>query len=238
MATLQNCDLHPQAVINRSSDLFDDFYQYVTTQNGLTTAPAGSGSVALESGNDRALISTAATNNDGEGIRTTQAAFSFTSGQAHYAEAYIQFANQSGNNANIAFGFASSATLGITDGAAPTVACSALVLKLDGKAVWTVSTSCNSVVTTTDSTMAATDGKYLLHVDIFNFDGLNAGVSVLVNGQVLRDSTGLPIIHKVPYASAAALYGTVQCVAGSANVQTMYVDYASWGKNRLMTFSN
>ncbi len=236
MGILQTADLHPQAVLNQSSTIFDDFYQYVTTQNGLTTAPAGSGSVALEASNDRALISTAATNNDFEGIRTTQAAFSFTASQAQYAETYMQYANQATTTGNIAFGFASSATLGITDGAAPSVACSALILKLDGKSVWSIYTSCNSNGTLRDSTATAVDGKYLLHIDIFNFDGLNAGVSFSVNGQVLRDSNGLAFIEKVPYASAAALYGVAQVGAGSANVQTGYFDYVSWGKNRLLTY--
>ncbi len=236
MSVLKTADLHPQGEINQSSVFFDDFYNYVTTQGGWATAPAGSGSVALTTGNDSVTLTTAATLNDFEGIRTTGANWTFTSGQGMYAEAYITSASHATNGVQEAFGFASSSTLGLTvANSTPTVACGALIFKASGKTVWSVYTSCNSVATVKDSTATAVDANYLLRIDVFNFDGLNAGVSFSVNGAVLRDSTGLAIIQKVPYASVAAMYGVAQVGAVGSNAEALVVDYAMFGKNRLIS---
>ncbi len=240
MSVLRTANLHPQATIYTTSALFDDFYNY-TTANLWTTAPAGSGSV-VATAPDNAVITTAGTDNDAEGIRSTLAAFSYTSGIAMLCETDIQWINQSGSNANIFFGFSSATALTSTNGSVPTASMTnALIMKLDGEAFWRVQTSNATTKTNNLSTTPAGGSatqSYLLHIDVFNFDALNAGVSFSVNGVPLLDSvTGLQIVHKVAYQSAAAMYLVCIAQAGSANAQILNVDYMTASKFRGLSLS-
>ena len=157
-------------------------------------------------------------------------------------EADLQFINQSGSNANIFFGFSSTTTLTSTNGAVPTASMTnALIMKLDGEAFWRVQTSNATAksnnLSTTPAGGSATN-SYILHIDVINFDGLNAGVVFSVNGVALLDSvTGQQILHKVPYASVADMYLVALTQAGSSNVQIANWDYITASKARILTLS-
>lgn len=232
MSVLKTANLHPQALINQSSVLFDDFYNYTTAN--LWTSVAGSSGTSVATAPDKILFTTAATDNDLQGIRSTLAPFTYTSGVAMLAETYCTVLNQATTTQNLFFGFSSTTTLTSTNGAVPTASMTnALIMKLDGEAYWRVQTSNATAKSNNLSTTPATDGNYILHLDVFNFDGLNAGVSFSVNGVALLDSvTGLQIVHKVPYQSAAAMYVIALTQAGSANVQLQSHDYITASKFR------
>jgi len=232
---LKTAGLNPHLNVWQTSTPFDDFYVYSSGSGVWTTSP--SGSAALITGSDWLRLTSNGADNNPVGIRTNQQAFYFQAGRGQYGEAYVHAVNQATNNENIAFGFASNTTLGITDGSSPTTSMtSALILKLDGEDYFRAFSSNASTNTSTLSQTLAPDGFYLLRVDVFNFDSLNAGVSFSVNGYPLKDSNGLSIIHKVAYASAANMYGIVQTQGGSANAQNLDVDYACFGKNRVVSF--
>jgi len=237
MSVLKTANLHPQAIINQSSTLFDDFYNYTTAN--LWTSVAGSSGTSVAAAPDKLLLTTAATNNDLQGVRSTLASFTYTSGVAMLAETYMTVLNQATNTQNVFFGFSSTTSLTSTDGAVPTASMTnALIMKLDGESYWRVQTSNATAKSNNLSTTPATDGNYILHIDIFNFDGLNAGVSFSVNGVALLDSvTGLQIVHKVPYSAAAAMYVIAMTQAGSANVQTQSHDYITASKFRGISLS-
>jgi len=235
MATvLRTADLHPQLAIHQTACVFDDFFNYTT--GGLWATTAGSGSVVLTTGEDSVTATTqASTDNDFMGVASTAASFSFASGKGMYVEGRLIFANQASANANIVFGFASNAAVGITNGSNPaTSMTSALILKKDGRTNWTAFTSNGAAQVVTEAVNLSTDGSYILRVDVFNFDDLNAGVSFSVNGIQLRNDSGIGIIHKVPYASVAAMKIVCEVGAGSANAQVGKIDYLSAGYNRLI----
>lgn len=232
---LKNASIHPQLNIWQTSAVFDDFYVYSSGSGGWTTSP--SGSAALITGSDYLRLTSNGADNNPVGIRSTQQAFYLQPGRGQYAEAYVHLVNQSSNNSNIAFGFSSDTSLGITDGAAPSTSMtSCLLLKLDGEAYFRAFSSNAATNTSTLSQTLAPDGFYCLRVDVFNYDSLNAGVSFSVNGYPLKDSNGVGIIHKVAWLNAANMYAIIQTQGGSANAQSLDIDYASAGKNRLVSF--
>ncbi len=238
MSVLKTANLHPQATIYSTSCLFDDFYNY--TSANLWTTVAGSSGSSVATAPDNILLTTAATDNDLQGIKSTLQAFTYTSGQAMLVESVVNFTNQSGNNANIFFGFSSTTSLTSTNGAVPTASMTnALIMKLDGEAFWRVQSSNATAKSNNLSTSPAGGaGSYLLHIDVINFDGLNAGVVFSVNGVALLDSvTGMQILHKVPYASVAAMNVVAMVQAGSASVQTATYDYVTASKFRNLTLS-
>ncbi|SRR6266404_1784440 len=232
---LKNAGVNPYLNIwQTSSTPHEDFYVYSSGSATFTTSP--SGSAALITGSDWLRLTSNGANNNAVGIATNQPAFYFQAGRGEYGESYVHLVNQATNTANLAHGFCSTTSLGITDGAISLSATSALLLKLDGEDYFRAYSSNGSTNTSTLSTTLGPDGYYALRVDIFNFDATNASVSFSVNGYPLKDSTGLSIIHKVAYASALNMYGLVQTQAGSANAQNFDVDYATFAKNRLVSF--
>jgi hypothetical protein len=142
-------------------------------------------------------------------------------------------------SADVLFGFASTLVTS-TAGAAPTTSYSgAMIMRLSGTSVWSCQSSNGSAKTFSTSTAPANGGgSYLLSVNVVNFDGLNAGVSYLVNGHALVDAnTGLAIMHKVPYLSiaASALYCTIE--TSVSNAQTGTIDYLTASKFRGISYA-
>lgn len=238
MSVLQTCSRHPQAVIYQSSCLFDDFYNY-TSGNAFTTDTTNSGTVAVAAP-DNILLTSGSTIANYIGIHSTLAAFTFTSGVGMMAECLINWTDYSSLSADVFFGFASTLVVSVA-GAQPVTSFSgAMIQRLSGSNVWSCQSSNGTAKSNNVSTTPANGGgSYLLHVDVFNFDSLNAGISYIVNGNALIDSvTGIQIIHKVPYASIAAsnIYLTAQ--TSVADAQTLTCDYITASKNRNIVLSN
>lgn len=229
------CDLSPQLQVVLTSSLYDDFFNYQT--GGLfTSAPIGAGTVAADDtgGTDQLLLTTAGTGTDGTFVKTTKQNFLFTDGQPMYCQSKITYANQATTNAWVGFGFASTNVLTITSGLIPTASYSgALVFKQKGSTVWSVQTSNGSTKQNSDSNVVATDGSYTLSVEVNKYDGTYASVSFLVNGIQLTDVNNVGIKHKVAYASLVKMGIIAGTQEGSANAQTLKVDYIAGGKLRV-----
>ena len=77
MSVLKTANLHPQATIYNSSCLFDDFYTFTTGDTWTTVA--GSSGTCVATLPDKLVATTAATDNDLQGIRSTLAGSTYTS---------------------------------------------------------------------------------------------------------------------------------------------------------------
>lgn len=243
IGVLKTAQPDPKGANWQSSTFFDDFYNY-TTANLWTTVAGSSGTSAAYAtgGVDKILFTTAATDNDVQGIITTKLGFNpyvTPNVQGMFCETLMDVVNQATTTANVAFGFSSTSTFLASNGAVPSASGSrAVIFKLDGEAVWRVQSSNGAVQVTNTTTMTAVDGQYLLRIDVFAFDLLNFGVSYKVNGAILNDATtGQPIIHKLPITSLADMGVVALVKAGSANVQLQYHDYITAGKARLINYS-
>lgn len=233
------CDLGWFLQQVRTEQLSDDFFNYSSAQ-AFTTAAASTGTVAAYAtgGVSKVLLSSAATDNDGIFVRSTNKNFLPVAGYPLYFAARFDYTNQATTTANVVGGFMSTTVLTMTDGIAPSASYSgAVIYKVDGGTTWSCQSSNGATKTTSNSNSVATNGTYTFEIDINDFSdapgATYAEVVFKVNGIVLRDSqTNLPIKHRLAYSSLADMYVAMGAFAGSANVQTLYVDYISAGKLR------
>ncbi len=234
--------LHPQATLYQTSSVFDDFYSYTSTQAWTSVASAGGSTVATGTGGvDALLCTTAATANDYQGFASTNTNFLFTSGVGMSAECILTFANQSSNNAAVAFGFSSSTAIApaATTSAISASYSGAVIYKRGGEAVWRVQSSNATAKTENVSQLRAVDGTFQLRIDVTNYDALNAKVTFTINGQVVVDATsGLGVSQKVPYSALAAMKILGYNQAGASSAQAIQFDYVTASKNRnfVLTF--
>lgn len=236
MSTVQQPSRHPQAQMNQSAALFDDFFNY-TSGNSLTTDTVNSGTCVATAPHNL-VITTGSTSGNYQGVHSTLSSFEFTDGQGMYCEALVNWTDNSSDSCNIAFGFASTRIA--PNGSFPSTSFSgAQIQRLSGTNVWSAQSSNGSTKTNSTSTAAANGGgSYLLGVAVRNFDANNASIVYYVNGHALRDtSTNLIIQHKVAYASIAAsnLYLTI--VASTNNAEVLNCDYITASIARVITFN-
>lgn len=236
MTVMKQAALHPQANLNQSSMLFDDFYNYTTTGLWTTVASSSGSTVADDTlGADQLLVTTAASTNDAQGYKSTKSNFLPTSGIGMYAETYFTYANAATNNAAVYFALASSSTFNGNANAKPAASGSYIsIYKLNGDTQWRTICCCNGVNAgdTQAGNAICTDGSYTLRIDVVNFDSSYAQIVYKVNGVTLRDSNGLQIVHKLPYASLVKMMILGLCQSGAGGAQTMKVDYTTGGKFR------
>lgn len=236
MAITKTAQLDPKLVINQSSTVFGDFYDY-TSGGTFTTVAASSGTTAADDtgGTDQVKLTTAATLNDYQGVKSTKQNFLMNSGTAMYSETYLNFTSQSSNNATVGAGFTSDPTTFASSTADPSGSYSgAIIYRLSGDTSWRCQSSNGSTKTTSQSSNApCADGYHVLRVDIVNWDSAtNAQVIYTVDNQLLKDSNGQVIRHTVAFSGLVKMGIFAQTVAASANAQVCNVDYMGAGKFR------
>lgn len=237
VGVLRTARPHPQGVVNQSSTFFDDFYSYASGGD-WTSVDSNTGGTIAWSSKSKVTITTGGVDNYTMTLRSTNKNYTVVQGQGLWTEAYLSFTNQASNNANILFGFASVTALGVTDGIDPSVSYSGMLLyKLDGGTQWKFQTSNGSTKTTSQSNASAADGSYLLRIDLVPFDDNYLQAIPMVNGQMLLDSNGVQILHKVAYSALADMYLIVQAAAGSGNAQTCIVDYVESSFSRPLVYT-
>lgn len=235
----------PKGANWQSSTIFDEFDRPYTSGALWTTVAGSSGSTVVQStgGVDNILFTSAATNNDVQGIIQTLKTFNPTTLNASFAqgvgcETLVNISNQAGNTAGIYFGFANNGTFPGTGGAVPSASGSrALIFKAPGDSVFSIQTANGSTIFTQKTNFPAPNGQYLLRVNIVNRDPSNYQVTFTINTTAqLRDGAGQVIVATLPISGLADMGVVALTQAGSGNVQTQTHDYITATKARNLTY--
>lgn len=188
------------------TDLFDHFTEFTDAQR-WTVAVAGTGT-ATHGGSAGAsnfrLFSTA--DNDAAVIATTHEIFIFAARKDMVAEARVNFTKPGTLNGGFAFGFADAmaATLVADNGGGIVIPNEgAMLTTIEGDNVWSLCTEMDGTQTITASTTVASAGAWqTLRLEVLWRSATIFHVRGYVNGQLLRDSNGLPIEHEVTLGTA------------------------------------
>lgn len=223
-ADLANAD-HTLAV-------FDDFSWFVTAHNWTSTL-TDSGTATITAGTTRLALAASdgtVADNDQSYLASTNAFLLPAAGKNTYVEGKIQFTEANTDDANVAFGIASSvaAELIIDDGAGMRASGTVIAIyKVDGGTNWVcVSRNGSTVYTNTSSTTAGGSADQTLAIEIVELLSTTCTVVFKVDGVILRDSTtGQPIRHQLPYSGLTASQVFVGVKNGSANAEVLNVEY-------------
>lgn len=224
---------HPEERFSRDEfSLFDDFNYYADTDLWTKLASDTNATVAHEGpGRSRLKLFTGdAIKNNECCTATTNELFIYVANKAFVGEGMIQYAESNTDDANVAFGFADAIGANwITDaGAAITANDAAMIYKTDGSTVWKFHTEMNG--TATDSTSTTTAGgstAQTLRIEAKPVSSTVFEVRPFCDGVQLKDSNGVPIMHRVTVASATDMdFGVyIKSGSGTSGQETLYVDY-------------
>lgn len=224
----------PETLANakHSFNMFDDFTWFVTAhQWASTVADGGSIAVATDvAGGVIRLTNDTAADNDEIYVASANANYLLAANKNLYGEARIQFTESNTDDANVAFGFASSvgANLIVDDGGGMRASGTVLaIFKVDGGTVWKCeSRNGSTVYTNTSNTTAGGSAFQTLGIEVVELLGTTATIVFKCDGVILRDSTtGQPIRHQLPFSGATAMQVFVGQKNGSANNELTSVDY-------------
>lgn len=212
--------------------LFDDFHWYISPHL-WTSVLSDSGTASITAGtNVLALACSDGTvaDNDEAYVYSTNTVFKPQAGQPAYVEARVQFTEAATDDANVAFGLASSVAgdLIANDGAGMRASGAVIALyKVDGETVWRFVTRNGTAVTVSQSTTTAGGSAYQVGgIEILDVIGQVATVVPLVDGLHLRDATTNAIIkHTLDLTSIAAMSLFAGAKNGGSNMETLNVDY-------------
>lgn len=170
--------------------------------------------------------------NDEAYLATPNEVFKVASGKPLGGECSIQFTEGATDDVNIAFGFqnAVAANSILDDGAGLKVSGSTIgIYKVDGGTVWKcVSVINGGTANVSTSTKTAGGAAYQrLSIEVVEHDAAYARVIFKVDGLSLIDATtGLPIVHKIPYASATEMQAFLGIKNGAATtVEALLCDW-------------
>lgn len=211
--------------------VFDDFIWFLSPHMWTAVLTDSGSAVAAGVGGIETLTPSDGTvaDNDEAYIGTTAAAFKPAAGKPIYCEGLVQFTEANTDDANVAFGLASSvaANLIVDDGAGMRTSGTVIALyKVDGGTVWRFVTRNGTDVTDSISTTTAGGASYQrLSIEIIDVTSTTATVVPKVDGKLLKDSNGNVIKHTLLLTSiaAASLFAGVK--NGGANLETFLLDY-------------
>ncbi len=217
---------------------FNDFENYATGTDGVTTLADAGGTAAQDDtgGTDNLLVTTAATGGDKTGVVTTKAWFLFQVIQAMWMAVYAKFSSNTTRSAGFMAGFWSTKPASASGTTVPTTSYSgAIIYALSGDTVWRTQSSNATTKSNHTSTLAIIEGVFhQFRIDIVNRDGLSCQITYSVDGQTLMDANypNQPIIDTVLYANVLKMQaGMLMLSAGAAEVG--YVDYLTAAKARV-----
>jgi hypothetical protein len=216
--------------IRLQTELTDDFHAY--TDGHIWTAVDGdSGAlVALDSDGVGGVVTltTGATDNN-EAYLYSPELFKYLDNRPLEFEAAVQYSEANSDDANILVGLMDAPAAGslLDDGAGPKASYSgAVFFKADGDTVWSVETSIAGTQTTTvTSSPAGTASWQRLAIRVLDISSSTAKVAFFVDGTQCRDTSGNPIVHSVSIGSATEMAVAVGIKAGSANSESLNLDY-------------
>lgn len=209
-----------------TEDQTDLFWIDTVTNSGSVAMGDAVGGQAVLTPSDCSVV-----DNDEVYLACPNEIFLVANGKPLYGEARIKFSEVSATKLNYAFMFqnAVAADSILDDGAGLKVTGSTLgIYKVDGEAVLRVVSSINGTATVTVTTFTPTAGTYYTY-GIEVQDGPTSTVARViftVNGQRLKDSNGIDIVHEIAYASATEMQVAIGGKLGaSTNNDTVTADY-------------
>lgn len=203
----------------------DTWVDTITDTGTITVGDAARGIVTLTPSDGTVA------DNDEAYLANAKEVFLIDDGKPMYAVCSLQYTEANTDDANIAFGFmnAVGANAIIDDGAGLKVSGDTIgIYKVDGGTVWKcVSTVNGATATVSTSTKTAGGASYQkLEIEVVDFTGTQMKCVFKVDGIPLKDSTtGADIVHTISVASATEVQVFVGVKNGSANLETLLVDY-------------
>lgn len=216
----------------------DDFLRDVDSADWATViSDLGSAAVGDVVAGILALVPSDASvgDNDETYARTANKLFKFAARKPCYFEARVQFTEASTNAANILVGLSSTVaadTLVDNGGGPPSNYSGAVFFKIDGGTVWQAETSNGTTQTTTElsasnanniarrNVTAGGSAYQTLRIDYQPYSATNAYVTFSVDGVVVAQ-------HDYIFTSAVEMYVGFGVKNGSANLETLNVDYVA-----------
>lgn len=226
------CDL-----INKDDVIIiqDDFlYDQIDTAGFIDTI-TDSGTVTMGDavGGIAALVpsDSSVADNDEAYFASPNEVFKLAAEKPLYAKARIQFTEANTDDANVFFGFGSAiaANFIVDNGAGMRTTGDVLgIYKVDGGTKWICISQVNGTAVTTTSTTTAGGSSYQkLEVEVVDHDSVAGYATFKCNGEYLRDTNGLVIRHRVPYASSTEMQVGFGVKNGFTNLETLNVDYVA-----------
>lgn len=226
---IANLDVRPDTFLFQ-----DDFTQTNNTTNLYTATLTDSGTATVVDAAKGILPIVASdgtvADNDESYVQTKIENWLFADNKPMRCGAYIQFTEANTDDANIAFGLLNApvANTLVDDGAGIRTSGSGVAIyKVDGGTVWKCITMMNGTQTVSTSTTTAGGSSYqLLEIEVIDHSSTEIEVVFLVDGKYLVDSTsGQRIVHRVTISSATEMAMFAGVKNGSANLETLNVDY-------------
>lgn len=208
----------------------NDFPNFTTAQDGVTSlaADAGSSVAAVDARRGLVRLTSGATDNNETAVKMTQEIFIFAAASAIYGRARIQWTEPATNTANVfaGFGDAIAADFLVDNGGGVRVTGSIFgIYKKDGETLWRAYSRNGANFTETLSNKTAGGSAFqTLEVYALDWDQVSMELAFKVDGEYLRDANNQPIRHSVLIASATEMMYGVYEKTGSANSLVVDVD--------------
>ena len=215
-----------------TSYYFNDFFNYTTATDGVSSFNVSGTTVAGSSRSGVAVLTTGAVQNQNAAVFMTNACFILAANKPIYGRALVQYTEANVDDAAAFVGFMSAPVAATTNadatGAVRTTGTIAGVYKLPNETVWhAVSRNGSQVTDTTSTKTAGGAAAQKIEVMLTDWDGVSVQVTYKVDDEFLRDVNGLVIRHTLLIASAVIMsFGAnVKAPLAAANSEVMNVDY-------------
>ncbi len=172
-----------------------------------------------------------ATDNDEIYFGTTVSSFLFAANKPCYTETLMQYTEGNTDDNNVIYGFLDSygANTLIDNGVGPVASATmAVIYKVDGGTVWRCRSQIGAAVGITDTISTTTAGGSAyqkLSVEVNPYSATNAKVIYKCDGQPLRDSNNIPIVHDLVYTNAVVCSVVWGVKNGSGTAEVTLNDY-------------
>lgn len=220
--------------------IFDDFWWDQTDLSWVDTiTDTGTAAVGDATRGVMTLTPSDGTvaDNDEVYLASANQLFLFASNRPLYCKARVQFTETASGVFNCFAGFMSgvAANALVDDGGGMRASgCYAVIYKVDGETVWRCGTRNGSAATSTTSTKSAGGASYQeLEVIGQDADGVSMTFTFKVDGEYLKDASGLVIRHSVLIASASIMSLAAGAKLGAiTNNDVLNLDYLYGAQHR------
>jgi hypothetical protein len=233
----QLLNLPPDADLMPLVTGFMDDFDHIVTADRFTTLVADTTATAVvgDAAGGILTLFTDATDNNEVAVRSTKELWKIVDAKPIEFRCRLQYSEANTDDANVMCGLmdAVGANAMVDNGAGPKTSYSGAVLyKVDGGTKWVFQTSLAATQTsTTTETTAGGSSYHAIRIVINPISSTVAEAIPYIDTaggncpQQMRDANGVPIRHTITYASATEMNCFVYAKAGSANAESVLVDY-------------